>query len=463
MEIDRPLIHALGASLRGGWKLFTLRSAPREDFAPSAELFALLVVVDFILLFVFAVAAVGLEGDLNTYEIPRALLFVPLALALGMMARRIDEHGELLRLPVALAAAGLLFTGLTSAMYLLAQRQWLPFLETYWSFFDYFVLAWSAAVVVVAAVRLTSGEVWKRMGLGVAGVVLLVLPSLWMPLGLLWMPRYDERSGYATGSFHTLAAESSFYAQHGALERALAALEPERPGVADIYLLTAGLYAGEDVFMKEGKMIASLFAERFDAAGRTVMLLNNPKTVQEYPVASVTSIREALAHLGSVMNTNEDVLVLYVSSHGSDNHELVVDFRPLRFSPVTPQSLKSALDDSGIRWKIVVVSACYSGGFVDALKDEHTMVVTASSADRQSFGCGSASDATYLAQALFGEALRKTYSFEAAVEDARGLIERWERERDQKASQPQVYIGAGIRPKLTELERRLSARASAGR
>ena len=463
MEIDRPLLHALGASLRGGWRLFTLRHAPREDFALSPEVFALLVVLDFVVLFAFAVAAVGFEGEVNMAELPRVLMFVPLALALGMMARRLGGEGELLRLPVALAAAGLLFTLMTSAMYLLAQRQWLPFLETYWAFFDYFALAWSAAVVVVAALRLTSGVLWKRVALGVAGVALLVLPSLWLPLGLVWMPRYDERTSYATGSFHSLAAESSFYAQRGALERELSALEAERPGIADIYLVTAALYAGEDVFMKETKMIASLFRERFDAAGRTVMLVNNPKTVQEHPIASVTSIRETLAHVGSVMNVEEDVLVLYVSSHGSENHELVVDFRPLRFAPVTPQSLKSALADSGIRWKIVVVSACYSGAFVDALKDERTMVVTASSAERQSFGCGSESDATYLAQALFGEALRKTFSFEAAADEARGLIERWERERNQKASEPQVHVGAEMRAKLSELERRLSARPAAGK
>lgn len=463
MEIDRPLLKALGASLRGGWKLFTLRHAPREDFALSAELFVLLVALDFVLLFVFAVAAVGLEGDVNIAEIPRALLFVPLALGLGLMAGRLDSEGELLRLPVALAAAGLFFTVMSSAMYLMAQRQWLPFLETYWAFFDYFALAWSAAVVVAAAVRLTSGAFWKRGALGIAGVTLLVLPSLWLPLGLIWMPRYDERTGYATGSFHSLAAESSFYAQHAALERELSALEPERPGIVDLYLLTAALYAGEDVFMKESRMIASLFRERFDTGGRTVMLVNNPKTLQEHPIASVTSIREALAHVGSVMNTDEDVLVLYVSSHGSENHELVVDFRPLRFSPVTPQSLKSALADSGIRWKVVVVSACYSGGFVDALKDERTMVITASSAERQSFGCGSASDATYLAQALFGEALRKTFSFEAAAVEARGLIARWERERNQTASEPQVHVGTEIRAKLSELERRLSARPAAGK
>ena len=89
-------------------------------------------------------------------------------------------------------------------------------------------------------------------------------------------------------------------------------------------------------------------------------------------------------------------------SHGSEKHELSVDFRPLRLSTIDPAKLKTALDESGIRWKVIVISACYSGGFIDALKDERTLVITASAADKTSFGCGTGSDATYLAQALFG-------------------------------------------------------------
>ena len=423
---------------------------------PSPELFALLVVLDLFLLFAFAVGVVGFEGEVNLYELPRALMFVPFVLTLGLLASRIETKGDLLVLPVALAAVGLLFTVLTSGMYLLAQRQWLPFAEAYWAYFDHLTLAWSAAVVMLAASTLLSTAVWKRALVGIAGIVLLVLPSFWLPIGLIWMPRPDDRAGYASGSFHSLAAESSFYAQQDALPRELSKLAPERPGVTDLYLVAAGFYAGEDVFMKEVRMIADLFGERFDAAGRTVLLVNNPKTLHEYPIASLTSLRETLAQVGSTMNTKEDVLVLYISSHGSDKHELVVDFRPLRFSPITPEALKSVLEESGVRWKVVIVSACYSGGFVDALKDERTMVITASSAERQSFGCGASSDATYLAQALFGEALKRTYSFEGAFGEARKLIEQWEREKNFEASQPQIYVGSEIRKKLQEVERRLA-------
>lgn len=460
MRVDRALPGAVVRSLVGGFRLFTLRPARRSDFAPSAELFALLVSVDLLLLFTVAVAAVGLQGELNLYELPRALMFVPMVLALGVIAARSDEEGEVLRVPVALAAVTLIFTMFTSALYLLAMRQWLPFAETYWAYFDYFTLAWSGVVVVIAVMSLTSGRRAARAMAAIAGVVLLVLPSLWLPMGLLWMPRYDDSSGYASASFHSLAAESSFYAQHEALDRALAAVEAERPGIADIYLVAAALYAGEDVFMKEVEMISTLFNERFDTGGRTVRLVNNGKTIHKYPVASLTSLRETLAYVGETMNRDEDVLVLYVSSHGSEKHELTVDFRPLRFSPITPASLRSALDESGVKWKVVVVSACYSGGFIDALRDEHTMVITASSAERQSFGCGNLSDATYLAQALFGEALMHTYSFEAAFEHARGLIGKWEQEKNFTASEPQIHVGAAIRTKLSELERRLASRTA---
>jgi hypothetical protein len=162
------------------------------------------------------------------------------------------------------------------------------------------------------------------------------------------------------------------------------------------------------------------------------------------------------------MNVDEDVLVLYLTSHGSEKHDLAVDFPPLRLAPVDPPALKAALDESGIKWKVVVVSACYSGGFVDALKESQTMIITASAADRQSFGCGNESDFTYLAKALFDEGLRRTRSFEAAFEVARETIARRERGRGFPPSEPQIAAGPAIREKLQEVERRLDARGRPG-
>jgi hypothetical protein len=455
--VSSPL-QVLARTLRGGVRLVALRPVSREEFPPIPELFAVLVAIDVLLMFVFSMAAFGVRGEVSIYELSRALVYVPLVLLVGILVRRLAPSGELLALPVALAAASVVMNVITSALYILAQHQLVPFIETYWFVVDEVILAWSAAIVMNAAWRLVDTTRIKRVSAGLTALALVVVPSFLIPQGLVWVPQRDESAADASASFYSLAEEKAFYAQQPALERELEALQPQRPGVVDVYAILAGMYAGEDVFMKEVTMISTLLAQRFDTAGRTVTLINNVKTLEQHPIASLTSLRESLRHVGGVMDKNEDVLLLYVSSHGSETHELAVDFRPLRLEPITPERLKAALAESGIRWKVVIVSACYSGGYVDALKDERTLVITAARADRSSFGCGYGSDATYLAKALFGEALTKTYSIESAFATARTRIEAWEQEKGQKPpSEPQIYVGAQIRPKLAEIERRLSA------
>jgi hypothetical protein len=163
------------------------------------------------------------------------------------------------------------------------------------------------------------------------------------------------------------------------------------------------------------------------------------------------------------MDPGEDVLVLYLSSHGSQSHQLAVDFWPLRLDPIDPPALKKVLDEAGIRWKIVIVSACYSGGFVEPLRDDYTAVITASAPARKSFGCSSESDATYLAKALFEEELRRTYSFEKAFDSARKSIAERERMQGYEPSEPQMHMGPALRVKLAEIERRLAAARQAPR
>lgn len=454
---------ALARALRTGVRLVGLRPVSRSDLALSAELFASLVVIDIALMLLFSVVAFGVDGNFNPYEIPRTLMFVPLVLAAGLLAHRLDRGSDVLLLPVAFAAASVIMTTITSVLYILAQHQLVPFVESYWYAFDHVVAAWAAVIVLVAAWRLIGGSAPVRAAAGIAAVALVVLPQSLMPQGMLWMPAYDASAGDATSGFHTLAQERAFYAQQGALERELDALQPERPGVADLYVVAAALYAGEDVFMKEIRMITDLMRTRFDAQGRMVTLINNVQTLDSHPIASLTSIRQSLHQVGEVINPEEDVVVLYLSSHGSETHELAVDFRPLRFTGIDPVRLKSALDQSGIRWKVIVISACYSGAFVDALKDERTLIITAASADRTSFGCGNASDATYLAKALFGDALQKTHSFESAFAEARKLIEQWEQQQGYLPSQPQIHVGARIRPKLAQIEQRLNNLPAAAR
>ena len=135
--------------------------------------------------------------------------------------------------------------------------------------------------------------------------------------------------------------------------------------------------------------------------------------------------------------------------------ELEVSFSPLELEPITPEDLRTVLDAAGIKWRVVVISACYSGSFVTALKDERTLVITASDAEHSSFGCGSESDFTYFGKAYFDEALRHGASFIDAFAQARVTIHRREETEGETPSNPQIAIGRGIERQLQRFEEQM--------
>ncbi len=458
-EPDRPtrVLSALLRNLRQGVRLALFR--PPAIAAGDATLVAAAALVLAALLVQFGLDAAkeGLDGQPVPWALPGATFFGVAALigAAYYAVLGASRHRAVELLVALLALAAVLRIGgvALSAVLENAVQGGYRLLGG----IDAALLVWGIAASSVAAWRIAGIDgVVRRTGAVAIATVLAVAAHVAAPFDALWMPARDEEAGYnplRTGP----ASEQAFYQQGVLLERELAALERGRPGTIDLYFVGAAGYASQDVFMREVKSVAQLFGERFDTVGRSVALINNPKTVMESPLASLTGLRRALARVGSAMNRDEDVLFLFLTSHGSEQHELSLDFWPMRFDKLGPQELKAALDESGIRWRVIVVSACYSGGFVPALADEHTIVITAASADRQSFGCSNTAEFTYFGRAYFDQALRETRSFTAAFERARELVaQREQAEKVSPPSLPQMQVGGAIRAHLEKLEERLA-------
>jgi hypothetical protein len=114
-----------------------------------------------------------------------------------------------------------------------------------------------------------------------------------------------------------------------------------------------------------------------------------------------------------------------------------------------PEDLRSALDDAGIKWRVVIVSACYSGIFIEPLQSANTLIITAADADHTSFGCADDRDLTYFGEAFLRDSLPGATSLEAAFEKAKALIAARERAEKLTPSHPQLSVGAAIRSKLS--------------
>jgi len=246
--------------------------------------------------------------------------------------------------------------------------------------------------------------------------------------------------------------EKVFYDQFYQLDQALQPLQPQQPGVSDLYFVGFGSYSYQDVFMREVNHIQYSVDSSLGTYGRSLLLINNEKTVEQQPIASATNLQLALNYLGEQMDVEEDVLMLYLTSHGSSEHQLSVEMWPLPLNDITPQDLRQQLDESGVRWRIIMVSACYSGGFIEPLQDAHTLIVTASAADKSSFGCSDANEYTYFGEALFKDMPEGEYQFLTHINEALVAIAEREADEELEPSLPQLYVGEKMQQKLTELE-----------
>jgi len=243
-------------------------------------------------------------------------------------------------------------------------------------------------------------------------------------------------------------AASVTAAQDGLMQAAVAGLLPQRVDQVDLYLVAFGGDASEDVFRNEVEYVDRLFRERYDGVGRTLVLLNHADTVDRHPIASLRNLERALAEIGRIADPAQDIVMLFVTTHGSEDHQLYIHLPPLDLEQIGPDALARALDGSGMRHRVAVVSACYSGGFLPALARPGTLVLTASRADRASFGCGSDSEITYFGRAFFANGLNQADALPEAFRLAKREIQRWEREGDEPHSYPQMKGSPEIEAQL---------------
>ena len=445
-----------GRNILNGIKLAAFMRVRAEDLHASWPQLVAFIFLGLAATFVIDFSHVGLKGQFYIYGLPGVLFYVPLTIitawAISLIGRRPDDA---LALAVALLALAVPVE-IVDALYRMAlPRRHFGWMGMFRDLVHYLPYLWLILAASVTAVRILEVRLALRGPVVLVAALLLVLPQAIGWRGQIWMEPYDEARA-SRMNLRPLTHEDAFYLQPKLLERELAGLKRGRKGTVELYFVGIAGYANQDVFMKEVNSISELMRQRFDTEGRSVRLINNSKSVAEVPIASVTALKATLTRVAELMDRDEDILFLYLTSHGSKEHQFSLEFWPLNFNLLDPATLRQLLDDSGIKRRVVIVSACYSGGFIDPLKDENSLVITAAARDRNSFGCENGADFTYFGKAYFDEALRETRSFVDAFKLAAPKIALREKEKDFDGSDPQIFVGQNIARPLADLENRLS-------
>lgn len=220
------------------------------------------------------------------------------------------------------------------------------------------------------------------------------------------------------------------------LADALEAVPASTPA-AELYSLTVAGDGRQSVFLREVDYVDALLAERFAARGQ-VTLVNHRARLAERPLATRETIARAIRTLAE-RSGREDLVFIYLTSHGSADHQLVLAQPRMALEDLPAADLATLLQPLAERDKVVVISACYSGGFIEPLKSPNTLVITAARADRVSFGCSEESDFTYFGRALFAEALQQTRDIEHAFTLAQARVAEREQADHYQASEPQIW------------------------
>jgi hypothetical protein len=312
------------------------------------------------------------------------------------------------------------------------------------------------------AMRLLTGTFQPR-----AALVLVVALAALFPLARiadlspwLWTPAAaaDEASDTDDSQVSPLVAESLLFDERAQIDDAVDAMSPGLDNSPAMYFVGFAGVAEEHVFAEEIKLAARIVDERFGTAGHQLLLVNDRRDIDTYPIATASGLAYALKAIAAKMNPDRDILFLAISSHGAADASVSVSNGGLQLEQLSDEDLAAALRDSGIKRRIIVISACYAGAFIQPLEDPDTVVIAAAASDKTSFGCSDDRDLTYFGEAFYRDALPHAKTLQEAFTQAKAAIAARERQEHETPSEPQAYFGTQISAVLERNPMRIEPR-----
>jgi hypothetical protein len=208
-----------------------------------------------------------------------------------------------------------------------------------------------------------------------------------------------------------------------------------------VSVVSFGLFGDQGVFRSEAIGAAQVVAGRFGSGS-----INVQYNSKKGGGATTEALAMSLQVAANRMDAENDVLFLILTSHGSHAGLAVKAGRITQ--TLTPSNLAEMLARTGVRHKVVVISACYSGVFIPRLANPDTLVITAADADHPSFGCRDKAKWTYFGDAFFNVALRQAKSLKDAFVAACALVRKRELREHFELSNPRMAGGANVQPLL---------------
>jgi hypothetical protein len=309
-------------------------------------------------------------------------------------------------------------------------------------------LWWSAAALKFLKKSSNGLRPGLRAGLAVLGFFVVSIGAVTLPGvdSYMYALAYAEQTeGAASEDYVQIDPEELWGAQPGLVSHSLAGLAYAHTGPARPFVLSVAAGGSQQLFGREAKAMARVLVQRFGSPDSGILLSNAQSDLGKVPLATQTNLAVVLNDIGKHFDSRRGMMIVFLTSHGSRSAELqtnLPDYTNLK--AISARGLAAALDKAGIRRRIVIVSACYSGSWIKPLASPDTIVITAAAADRTSFGCDDTRQYTLFGEKLIESGLRPGTSLQEVFEGIKTQVAKEEEVQGVRASMPQVFVGQNM-------------------
>ncbi len=224
------------------------------------------------------------------------------------------------------------------------------------------------------------------------------------------------------------------------LSRAEAALKQTAGTDRTLIFVGAALHSQSTAFQSDILAMEQRLAS-FGMPMQSILLSNPPKDQKAlFPAATQQNLSEVFSRVGAWSDRYPITVVVLMSSHGNVD-QLAINIADQPLAPI-----RSAVLDVWLRRlhpatpTALILSACHSGSFLTALRDGARVVLTASAADRSSFGCSTKSTNTWFIESLLDQGMRPALSWSESFLRTAKRVDAKERELKLVPSLPQASI-----------------------
>jgi hypothetical protein len=446
----RYALLALLRNLVAGARLAVFRPVDRLQFRVDPLQLLLLVLFSALLDSAADWLRYGPDAELSFAAVGSELAATALlVLTAALLAWWSRQREVLLALPVIVLAAFVSLQFVNAAVDVVPEAA-IPGGELGYTLAHLALTAW-VVLVLLRSAWVAQGSAPARVGRATVAGLLLSLPLV-LPSGILPADPWWVIEGDAVGEPNA-ASEPMLALQRQLQDDALAELEDHASGGTDLYFIGFAPDGAGSTWRSRMDAARRVMEGHWGASKRTLTYVNDPRAIAEAPIATVTHLREALAEVAAASDPDEDVVMLYLGGRTNTDGSMSVSLPPLELVQLSAAGLRSLLDEQDFRWRIVVLSVCAPGPFIEALADDHTVVIANAAADAEVGECARRGEPVAFGDAFFNEAMPRTSSLPAAFEVAKSRL------ADPgfaggRRNVPFLHIGAAIAGKLETVKGR---------